>query len=207
MIRHLGGFLRFLTLASDNNGQIINYSTIARECGVSYQTIKGYFQILEDTLIGFFLLPYARSIRKRLIQHPKFYFFDTGVARALQKTLVVDLQPKTYEYGRCFEHFIILEMIRLASYQELDYQFSFYRTSNQAEVDLIIETPDKSIHAIEIKASDRPETEALSGLLSFKEACPRAVLYCACLAPRRRNIKGVSILPWQDIFEAIGIKK
>ncbi|MBI5149570.1 MAG: ATP-binding protein [Candidatus Omnitrophica bacterium] len=206
LTRNLGGFLRFLTLAADNNGQVINYSTIARECGVSYQTVKGYFQILEDTLIGFFLAPYARSRRKRLIQHPKFYFFDTGVARALQKTIGVELQPKTYEYGRIFEHFIVLEIMRLASYQELDYEFSFYRTSNQAEVDLIVETPAKKTYAIEIKASQQPEAQAMSGLLSFKEICPKAVLYCVSQAPQRRKIKDVTILPWRDIFSAIGIK-
>jgi len=206
LTRSIGGFVRFLTLAGDSNGQIINYTTIARECGVSYQTVKGYFQILEDTLVGFFLQPYARSTRKRLIQHPKFYFFDIGVLRALQKTVTIELQPKTYEYGRCFEHFVILEIMRLASYQELDYQFSFYRTSNQAEVDLIIETPGKEIYAIEIKASDQPETEAVSGLLSFKEVCPKAILYCVSQVPYRRKINEVSILPWQDIFQEIGIK-
>lgn len=206
LTRSLGGFLRFLTLAADNNGQIINYSTIARECGVSYQTVKGYFEILEDTLIGSFLQPYARSRRKRLVQHPKFYFFDTGVVRALQKTIGVELQPKTYEYGRAFEHFIILEIMRLASHGELDYEFSFYRTSNQAEVDLIVETPAKETYAIEIKASEQPEAEALSGLLSFKAICPKAVLYCVSQAPQRRKIKDVTILPWQDIFPAIGVK-
>jgi len=205
LTRNLGGFLRFLILASDSNGQIINYSTIARECGVSYQTVKGYFQILEDTLVGFFLQPYARSIRKRLIQHPKFYFFDTGVLRALQKTTSVELQPKTYEYGRAFEHFMILEIMRLASYRELDYRFSFYRTSNQAEVDLIIETPRKEIFAIEIKTSDQPETEALGGLLSFQETCPKAILFCVCLAAHRRKVKNITILPWQEVFQEIGI--
>jgi len=136
LTRNLGSFLRFLTLAADNSGNVINYSTIARECGVSYQTVKEYFKILEDTLIGFFLLPYARSARKRLIKHPKFYFFDTGVLRAMKKTVTLQLQPQTDEYGRIFEHFIILEIMRLAAYAESDYQFSFYGSSNKAEVDL-----------------------------------------------------------------------
>ena len=204
--RSLGGFLRFLTLAADENGKVVNFSTIARECGVSYKTVQGYFQILEDTLMGFFLFPYARSVRKRLIRHPKFYFFDTGVVRAMRKTLAVALEPKTFEYGRAFEHFIVLEMMRLASYQNLDYSFSFYGSSGQAEVDLVVETPQGEVFAIEIKSSSSPESEALKGLKSFKEICPEAVLYCASLSPRKRDVRGITVLPWQDIFEAVGIR-
>ncbi len=207
LTRSLGGFVRFLSLAADSSGQIINYSTIARECGVSYQTVKGYFQILEDTLVGFFLQPFARSVRKRLVQHPKFYFFDTGVLRAVQRTINVDLRPKTYEHGRAFEHFMILEIIRLAAYRETDYRFSFYRTANGAEVDLIIETPARTTYAVEIKASQRPEAEALRGLMSFKEVCPEAILLCVSLAEKRRFIKGVPVVPWPEIFREIGLGK
>lgn len=203
LTRNLGSFLRFLTLAADENGNIINYSTIARECGVSYKTVKEYFQILEDTLIGFFLLPYAKSTRKRLIKHPKFYFFDGGVLRALKKTLTVELQPRTYDYGRAFEHFVILEMMRFVSYRQLDYTFSFYGSSNRAEVDLIVETPQKKVYAIEIKSSDQPPAESLSGLKSFREICPQAVLYCVSQSPRRRKVGDVTILPWQEIFDEI----
>ncbi len=205
LTRNFGSFLRFLTLAADNSGNIINYSTIARECGISYQTVKEYFKILEDTLIGFFLLPYARSTRKRLIKHPKFYFFDTGVLRALKKTITVPLQPRTDEYGRSFEHFCLLEVIRLASYYESDYQFSFYCNSNKAEVDLVVETPKKEIFAIEIKASEQPQSDSFRGLKSFKELCPRAVLLCASRAPHRRQLEDVAVLPWQDIFKVIGL--
>lgn len=205
--RSLGGFLRFLALAADENGNVVNFSTIARECGVSYKTVQGYFQILEDTLTGFFLFPYARSVRKRLIRHPKFYFFDTGVVRAMRKTVAVELQPKTFEYGRAFEHFVILEIMHLASYQNLDYSFSFYGSSNQAEVDLIVETPKKEVFAVEIKSSASPESEALKGLKSFKEICPKAVLYCASLSPRKRVVRDITVLPWRDIFEAVGIRR
>ncbi len=207
MTRSLGGFLRFLTLAADENGNVINFSTIARECGVSYKTVQGYFQILEDTLMGFFLFPYARSVRKRLIKHPKFYFFDTGVVRAVRKTVTVNLEPKTFEYGRAFEHFVILEIMRLASYQNLDYAFSFYGSSSQAEVDLIVETPKREVFAVEIKSSASPESEALKGLKSFKDICPKAVLCCASLSPRKRIVNDIVILPWQDIFETVGIRR
>lgn len=205
LVRNLGNFLRFLTLAGDENGNIVNYSNIARETGTSYNTVKEYFQILEDTLLGFMLLPFAGAVRKRLVKHPKFYFFDTGVHRALTKKVSVGLEKKTSEYGRAFEHFLIVEIIRLAAYQELDYRFSFYRSSNHAEVDLIIETPKNKIYAVEIKAAENPHSNLLRALKSFSLTRPKAELYCACLAPRRRVLDGVAILPWREIFRAVGI--
>ena len=205
IVRNLGGFLRFLVLAADENGNILNYSNLARETGTNYQTIKDYFQILEDTLIGFFLLPYSRSTRKRLIKHPKFYFFDTGVQRALAKRVSVELQPKTFEFGNVFEHFMIIEIMRLAAYKEKDYRFSFYHSSTHAEVDLIVETPQGETYAIEIKSSENPDSSALKGLYSFQEICPSAKLYCVCLASRKRQIKNITIYPWRDIFEVVGL--
>ena len=205
LVRNLGGFLRFLTLAGDENGNVINYSNIARETGTSYKTVKEYFQILEDTLIGFILLPYSKSARKKLVKHPKFYFFDTGVHRALTKKINVNLEPRTSEYGRTFEHFVIAEITRLASYKELDYKFSFFHTTNHAEVDLIVETPKNETFALEIKAKENPDSQDLRGLKSFLEVCPSAKLYCASLAPRRRAVNGFSILPWREaISEIIG---
>ena len=138
MIRNLGGFLRFLPIAGEENGKIINYSNISREIGVSYNTVKEYFKILEDTLIGFMLWPYAKSSRKRLIKHPKFYFFDTGVQRAITGKVNLDLQKKTLDFGWAFEHFIVAEIKRLSVYLERDYKFSFYHSSHLAEVDLMV---------------------------------------------------------------------
>ena len=206
LVRNLGGFLRFLTLAGDENGHIINYSNLAREAGATYKTVKEYFQILEDTLIGFLILPYSKTTRKRLIKHPKFYFFDTGVHRALTRKLSVELEPKTSEFGRAFEHFFILEVLRLAAYQELDYRLSFYHSSSHAEVDLIVETPKGHTYAVEVKASENPDSSALRGLESFSKVCPKAVLYCASLAPRKRVMNKITILPWREVFDSVGIR-
>jgi predicted AAA+ superfamily ATPase len=139
-IRQLGAFIRFLDLAASENGSIINYSNIASDIYVDYKTVQEYYQVLEDTLIGFSLYGYAKSSRKQLSKHPKFYFFDTGVRRALAKKLDSPLIVKTREFGEAFEHFFIAEAMRLASYSRKDYKFSYYRTKSGAEVDLIIET-------------------------------------------------------------------
>lgn len=154
VIRKLPPFRRFLEVAAQCNGKIINYANIARDVGVDSKTIKEYFCILEDTMIGFFLEPFHNSFRKRLVEKPKFYFFDPGVVRSLSRRLSVPLAPKTAAYGDAFEHFILLEFLRLGSYFQPDYRFSFIRTVADVEIDLVIERPGKPLLCIEIKSSD-----------------------------------------------------
>jgi len=200
-LRQIGSFVRFLNLAASENGQQVNYSNIARQAGVSYQTVKGYFHILEDTLIGQMLYPYNQSMRRRLSKQPKFYFFDTGVVRALTQRLSVPLQPGTPEYGHIFEHFIILEAIRYNHYYKRDYQLSYYRTSAGAEVDLVITMPDGRTIAVEIKTNPTVDVSQLGGLRSISKLQPDAELICVTLAPYRREINGITILPWQEFFQ------
>lgn len=204
-VRNLPPFLQFLSLAAEENGHQISYSNMARETGVSYQAIKGFFQILEDTLIGQMLYPYSKSVRKRLSKHPKFYFFDLGVKRALARKLNVPLERHTKEFGEAFEHFLILEMLRLATYKTSDYIFSFYRTLAGAEVDLIIETPQGRTIALEIKTTATPSAKDCAGLRSFLEICPKAELFIASFTPHRRKIGNVTILPWQEVSEVLGL--
>lgn len=204
-VRQIGTFVRFLQYAASENGNSLNYSNIARETGTSSQTIRSYFQILEDTLIGFFLLPYARSQRKRLSMHPKFYFFDTGVVRALSGKLTVPLRRGTVEYGRAFEHFMILEVVRMIHYLRKDFRVSHYRTEAGAEVDLVIETPRGATIAVEIKGTDRIASRHLRGLRSFSEDCRHAKLFCACLVPARRKAGSVTILPWKQLLESLAV--
>ncbi|MCX6557157.1 MAG: ATP-binding protein [Candidatus Aminicenantes bacterium] len=202
-IRNLGGFLRFLPIAAAQNGELLNYANLARETGVTAHTAREYFKILEDTLLGFFLFPFARSIRKRLVSHPKFYFFDTGVVTALTNRLRVDLADPGYEFGRAFEHWVILELIRLNHYLRLDLRFSFYRTERGAEVDCIIESPNQKVFAVEIKATDNPSSSMLRGLHSFAEKMPQARLILACRVPRPQRLGKVDILPWEDMLALI----
>ncbi len=199
-VRNLSPFIRFLSLAAFENGNQINYSNIARSTGVLYQTIKGYFQILEDTLIGQFLYPYTKSVRKRLSKHPKFYFFDTGVTRALTQKLTIPLSPHTPDFGNAFEQLVILETMREAHYQKKDWMFSYYRTTHGAEVDLVIEMPSGATIAVEIKATDHVTSAHLKGLKSFKEICPSAQLFCVGLEPHRRTIDSITILPWNEML-------
>lgn len=202
-LRRLDRFVSFLAIAAFSNGQIINYSNIARETATSYQTVKSYFQILEDTLIGSFLYPYLKSKRKRLSHKPKFYFFDLGIVRALTKRLTIPIEPKTPDFGQAFEHFIILEIMRMSEYQKRDYSFSYYHTESGAEVDLIIEKPNGEVLGLEIKATDIIDSSHLRGLRSFATINSKAKLFVVSTVPRRIEIGNVLVLPWQEILEWI----
>ena len=203
LVRNIGGFTRFLKLAASESGNLLNYSNIAREAAANNQMIKTYFQILEDTLIGYFLQPYDKSTRKRLVKHPKFYLFDNGVRNALLKTLACNIEPATYAYGVAFEHFIINELIRLNKYHKLDWDLSFYRTTSGAEVDLIIEKPNGETIAVEIKSSEVPSKGDLRSLFSFQEVCPQAQLVCVSRAPHKRDLGGIVVYPWQEFLDEL----
>lgn len=202
-IRNLSGFLRFLPIAASQNGELLNYSNIARETQVSYKTVREYYKILEDTLIGFYLMPYSKSIRKKLNKHSKFYFFDLGVVTAINKNLRNSLNPLSYEYGKIFEHFIILEIFRLNNYFKLDLNISFYRTESGAEVDCIIESPVGKKLAIEIKSTANPDKKMLKGIYSFREKVPEAIGILACRIKKPQKINDILILPWQKTLELI----
>jgi uncharacterized protein len=134
-VRKVQPFRNYLELAAIQNGQIVNYSKFANDCGVDVPTVQTYFEILVDTLIGFELQPFHTSIRKRQRKNPKFYFFDTGVVRALAGSLSIPLEPRTYAYGRAFEHFLITEIRRLIQAFEKDWRLSYLTTKDGSEID------------------------------------------------------------------------
>jgi predicted AAA+ superfamily ATPase len=204
-VRNVGSFYKFLTLAADASGSIVNYSSLAHDTGVPVNTMREYFRILEDTLIGSFLPAFTKSDTKRLIKHPKFLFFDTGVRNALLGRTSVALSEGTAEFGRSFEHFVILELIRMNAYKEKSFRFSYFRTHNGSEVDIVAESPSGETWGVEIKASSDPNLRTAAGLHSLKEVIPKAHLICACLAPRKRVSGEITILPWQDLFSEFGL--
>jgi len=200
LVRNLGSFIEFLRFAAEENSNPLNFSKIASDIGVSAVTVKEYFSILEDTLIAFFLRPYSRTVRKKVTKTPKFYFFDTGVKRALARETSMELIPKTKEFGKAFEHYFIKELINISKYKDRNYDFSYYRTESGAEVDLIVTTPKKDIYAIEIKSSISPKASELKGLKSFQAVCPQAKLCCASLSPKKYQLHDITIYPWEEIL-------
>jgi predicted AAA+ superfamily ATPase len=196
-IRDLDPFRRFLEVVAQCNGKLINFSNIARDVGVSDKTIKSYYAILEDTLIGFFLEPYQDSFRKRLSHQPKFYLFDTGVTRALAFLTDVKIAKKTNAYGNAFEHFIILECIRLSSYYRLNYKFSYLRTQDDVEIDLIVERPGKPLLCIEIKSSDEISKNHISSFISITKDLGNMEAICIGNDEYTKKIDHVLVLPWK----------
>ena len=203
MVRKLEPFRRFLAVVAQSNGTIINYSNIARDVGTTDITVGTYFQILEDTRLGFLLEPFHHSVRKRQRESPKFYLFDTGVQRALSRTLTVPLLPQTYAFGKAFEHFIICEFIRLSSYARNDFNFSYLQTKDDAEIDLIIERPGKPIALIEIKSTNHVEKDDVAGLRKFVLDFPGANFYCLSLDPNPKIINGITCLSWIEGIKEI----
>lgn len=190
-----------MEVAAQCNGKIINYANLAKNVGVDDKTIKEYFYVLEDTLVGFFLESHHNSFRKRQAEKPKFYFFDTGVVRSLSRKLSVPLEPRTLAYGDAFEHFIILEFIRLASYFQPDYRFSYIRTVNDVEVDLVVERPGKPLLCIEIKSSDDIDEKDIGPFKRLTRDIPGCE---AIVLSQHRFVKQyehVTCYPWQQGLE------
>lgn len=183
LVRNLPAFTRFLELAADENGNVLNFQKIAREIGLHSKTVREYFQILEDTLIGKMVYPYKQSARRRLISHPKFYFFDCGIVTALRRGLQKELIRASVEYGRAFEHWAFLELTATIDYYEMEARLNFYRTADGTEVDFVIEK-GLELWAVEVKASQNPALSSLRGLRTFLKEHPQAKAVCLCATPR-----------------------
>ncbi len=205
LLRKLDPFRSFLEVAAQCNGQVVNYSNVARDVGVDVKTVQSYFQILEDTLLGFMLEPFGRSVRRRQGRAPKFYLFDAGVKRALDRTLTVELRPGTYAFGMAFEHFLIIEMMRLNAYGQRDFRFSYLRTKDGAEIDLIAERPGRPPALIEIKSSERVDERDTRGLEGFLKDIPGAEGFCLSRDPVARKIGSVRALHWREGLVEMGL--
>lgn len=198
VVRKLPPFRRFLEVAAQCNGKIINYSNLAKDVGVDDKTIKEYFLVLEDTLIGFFLEPFHTSFRKRIVGKPKFYFFDTGVVRSLSRRLTLPLFPKTTAYGDAFEHYILLEIMRLGSYFQPDYRYSYIRTVNDVEVDLVVERPGKPLLCIEIKSSQRIAEGDIKSFAKLTQDIPDCEAVVLSQDRFMKKFGHVACYPWQQ---------
>lgn len=205
-IRKIDPFRKFLEVSAQCNGQILNLANIAKDVGVDDKTIKQYFSILEDTLMGFMLEPYHGSFRKRLHSKPKFFYFDTGVCRALSRMLSVPIKKSTSYYGDVFEHFIILECVRLASYYFPEYRFSYIKTKDEVEIDLVVDRPGEKLLCIEIKSSDNVREDKLSSFANLVKDISNSEAICISQEPRAKKIGDITVLPWQVALDKYFIK-
>ena len=200
LTRNVPAFSRFLEAVGYSHGELINYANIARDSGVDARTIREYYQILVDTLFGRFVEPYSRrSSRQVIIRAPKFYLFDVGVAGAITKRSLTE--PRGEQFGRAFEHFILMELAAHSAYTELDYQIRFWRTKSGQEVDFVL--GDGEV-AIEVKGSNRIDRNDLKGLNAFAgDHKPKhSIVVCTESQPRLTD-DGIRILPWSNFLEQL----
>jgi len=197
-IRNSSAFTKFLETAAFSNGEMVNYTNIASECGVSSTTVKEYFQILEDTLIGRFLPSFQKKPKRRVILAPKFYYFDVGIANYLLKRGQIEVGSEAF--GSAFEHFIYQELYAHSKYSDLDYAISYWRTTSQIEVDFIL--GDHEV-AIEVKGTNNVQTRHLKGLRSFSEEYTVKKLIVVSNDPVARIIGNVTVLPWEQFLQKL----
>ena len=200
LTRNLPAFTKFLDIAAFSSGEMLNFNNIATDCGVNAKTIKAYFQILYDTLLAYEVTPYAKNVKRNLIQkHSKFYYFDVGVYNYLAKKPVLVLEGENA--GKAFEHWILMELMAYKGYKERRDTIHYWRTRTGLEVDFVI--PESNL-AIEVKISKRVRPTELKGLNAFIEEHPDTKAYVVSqdIFPRRLE-NGITILPWQEFIKRL----
>jgi uncharacterized protein len=198
-IRNLDIFSRFLTKAALSNGEMINYTNIATDCGISSNSIKEYFQILEDTLIGNYVQPFQKKPKRRVVSTPKFYFFDIGVVNQLLNRR--NIQPGSYDYGAAFEHFIYHELRCYSHYSGKHFAITFWRTSSQLEVDFIL--GDHEV-AIEVKSTDTVSPKHAKNLIAFEEEYTCKAKYVVSHDKINRvHANEILMLHWQSFLDKL----
>ena len=197
-VRNLEPFRKFLTVAGQSSGKILNYSNIARDVGVTGPTVMSYFEILEDTYLGFRIPAHSNSFRKQQRSAPKFFTFDLGVKRALEKSLEGKLAEGTGAYGDAFEHFIIAEIFRLLSYSKPDAALSYLLSKDGAEVDLIISQPGKPEILVEIKSKKRVDERDARHLFRYEHDFKSPLLLLISQDEQAQKIGSVTALPWKE---------
>ncbi len=199
LTRNIPAFSRFFEAMGYAHGSLVNYTNIARECGVSSKTVKEYYQILVDTLLGTFVLPFKKRQERQVISKaPKFYLFDTGVAGSIIRRTIA--KEKGEMFGNAFEHFIYLEILAHSSYHEINYEINFWRTKSGQEVDFVL---GRGEVAVEVKGSAMVDKRALRPMKSFVELYAPRQAIVVCNETEERLHSGIKIMPWRVFLQKL----
>lgn len=198
---NLPAFSDFLRVAALTSSELLNYTNVAREVGVSAKVVHGYFDLLEDTLLGFRIAPWTRSRNRRMILAPKFYLFDVGVANFLARRAP---KPGTPEFGKSVEHLVLMELMAFRAYRNPDLEVRYWRTSTGQEVDFLVNDREA---AIEVKASARVADIALKPMSALADDGPVRHRIVVCLERQPREIRDrhgrIRILPLHGFLEEL----
>ena len=201
LTRNVAAFSRFFDALGFCEGEILNYSNVARDCGVDSKTVREYFQILVDTLLGVFLEPFSRRRSRAIVTRaPKFYLFDVGVAGHLAGRRIS--RTAGPEFGRALERFVLMELLAYRTYRERDFPVRYWRTKSGLECDFVLGRDGETV--IEVKGSARLRPDDLRAMQAYvDEHRPRtAVVVCNESAPRRTR-DGIMVLPWERFLERL----
>ena len=197
LTRNVAAFSRFFDALAFCHGELLNFAAIARDCAVDAKTVKTYFEILSDTLVGHLIYPFRRAgSRQAISAAPKFYLFDIGVAgQVCRRTLT---QAAGSEFGRAFEHFILLEIIAARGYREQDLPIEFWRTKGGLEVDFVL---GRGAVAVEVKSRVRPRD--LRPMKAFREEFSPGRSIVVTAEQERRVVDGIEVMPYSEFLELL----
>ena len=198
LVRKLTSFNRFMEVAALTDGEMVNYNNIAQDCGVDAKTVKEYFAILQETLIGYMVPAFTRTVKRRLNQAPRFYYFDVSLPNYLLHRH--DMQPGSADFGHAFEHLMIQELTAFLGYHDSESVLSYWHTYSGYEVDAVI--GDAEV-AIEFKAVKEVQSKHLRGLKAFKEEHPEARLIIVSLDVAPRLFNGVEVMPVNHFLQEL----
>ena len=197
-VQKVDDFIRFLEVAAISNGEMLNYENVATDCGVSANTVKAYYQILCDTLLGFEVPAYRKVIKRKLSKSSRFFFFDVGIANYL--TGRHHLAPKTPEYGHAFEHLVMQEIVAYLGYKGIEEKLTYWHTYDDIEVDAVI--GDARV-AIEIKSADSIQTNHKKGLVEFAKEHPNVKQILVSRDRISRRSGDIDLYYVTDFFKAL----
>ena len=200
LTRNLARFARFLEAASFSQGAVLNISSVARECSVERKVVENYFFILEDLLMAYRVPVFTKKAKRRMVNHPKFYFFDAGIYRTLRPAGPLDM-PEEIE-GMSLETLLFQELNAANANYGLGYKICYWRTSNNTEVDFVL-YGDKGIRIFEIKRTARISGGMFRGLKSFLQDYPMSKAYFLYGGSRRMSEGKISILPVEDALKSL----
>lgn len=198
LVQNADEFVRFMEVAAIMDGEILNYENVASDCEVSANTVKAYYKILVDTLLGFEVPAYRKVIKRKLYKAPRFYYFDVGIANHLTKRY--HLAPRTPEYGHAFEHLIIQEIVAYLGYTNSDEELTYWHTYENLEVDAVI--GDARV-AIEIKSKEHIDHDDKKGVTEFAKEHPDTKQIIVSRDRISRRSGDVDLYYVTDFFKAL----
>lgn len=204
LVRNLPGFARFLDVVGLTNGEMINATNIARDCGINRSTVQEYYQILIDTLLGYSIYPYSKKMKRDVIlTTPKFYLFDIGIANYLARQSIAELRGTVA--GKSFEHYILMEILAFRGITRKRFDITYWRTKTGLEVDFVLGNAQV---ALEVKINEQVHKQEIKGLITFCEEHPGAEAFVVSQDKNPRKLKindtvTITILPWKTFLRKL----